>query len=227
MDVKGNLCSTGAVYGPHCRRVQTRRVSTAGFTVHSHIRKNYAARELKGMLLFPLTLARAARPEAGSAWPMLDLMEPMSRGSRSVSQKTAAMPFTSCGSPTCMQRAEKPEVRPSRVIGLVTQGAAQETGRTWTCCDHSPLFPCRGLPRTPPAREIYWTPGTENEPASAASPLKGTLHLRGREQRVRTGVELLYRRSQHRPRLTQHLAWIHQRPHHEAEVLVAAIKSRG
>lgn len=52
------------------------------------------------------TFARAASPEAGSGWPMLDLVEPISRGSRFDSQKTLTMPFTSCGSPTCVDRAE-------------------------------------------------------------------------------------------------------------------------
>lgn len=37
---------------------------------------------------------------------MLDLVEPISRGSRLDSQKTLTMPFTSCGSPTCVDRAE-------------------------------------------------------------------------------------------------------------------------
>lgn len=51
-----------------------------------------------------LTFAMAARPEAGSGWPMLDFVEPISRGSRFDWQNTLTMPFTSCGSPTYMQR---------------------------------------------------------------------------------------------------------------------------
>lgn len=48
----------------------------------------------------PLTLARAASPEAGSGCPMLDFVEPISRGSRRVLQRARSMLFSSWGSPT-------------------------------------------------------------------------------------------------------------------------------
>ncbi len=50
------------------------------------------------------TLARAANPDAGSGCPMLDLVEPIKRGSLCDWQNTLTMPFTSWGSPTCKSR---------------------------------------------------------------------------------------------------------------------------
>ena len=54
-----------------------------------------------------LTFARAASPEAGSGWPMLDLVDPINKGSRFDWQNTETMPFTSCGSPTCVESRYK------------------------------------------------------------------------------------------------------------------------
>lgn len=48
----------------------------------------------------PPTLASAASPEAGSGCPMLDLVEPTSRGSLREAHKARTMPFSSWGSPT-------------------------------------------------------------------------------------------------------------------------------
>lgn len=45
-------------------------------------------------------------------------------------------------------------------------------------CMHWPLFLCHGLQHIQPALALYLPPGRENQPASAASHLKETLHLR-------------------------------------------------
>lgn len=49
----------------------------------------------------PPTLVSATRPEAGSACPMFDLVDPMSKGSWRVVHRARVMPFSSWGSPTC------------------------------------------------------------------------------------------------------------------------------
>lgn len=48
----------------------------------------------------PPTLTSAASPAAGSGCPMLDLVEPTSRGSLRLAHRARAMPFSSWGSPT-------------------------------------------------------------------------------------------------------------------------------
>ena len=54
------------------------------------------------LLTIRTTLARAARPDDASQWPMLDLTEPIRRGSSGVRslQNMLAIPLTSSGSPT-------------------------------------------------------------------------------------------------------------------------------
>ena len=47
-----------------------------------------------------ITLASEQRPEAGSECPMLDFTDPNRSGSVRSEQKTSAIEFTSCGSPT-------------------------------------------------------------------------------------------------------------------------------
>lgn len=120
------------------------------------------------------TFAMAARPEAGSGWPMLDFVEPISRGSRFDWQNTLTMPFTSCGSPTYMQRDVMSVLKARGQYVLVCDFLSRPE---WNRIKTWPLFRFRGLQCIPPPQEICSPPGRGNEPTSAAFPLKEMLHL--------------------------------------------------
>lgn len=136
------------------------------------------------------TFARAAKPEAGSGWPIFDLVEPISKGSRSDWQNTPTMPLTSCGSPTC--RRKKWRINSvafnskSLNTGFIVCGFPNECiideWSTNVYNMHWPWSQCRGLQYIPPVLEKCWPLGRESAPTSAAYHQKETLHLRNEER---------------------------------------------
>lgn len=78
----------------------------------------------------PPTLISAASPEAGSACPMFDLVDPISRGSWRVAHRARMMLFSSWGSPTC---GGLREVRtPPRHLSGMGCGVCTQPGRALT-----------------------------------------------------------------------------------------------
>lgn len=135
-----------------------------------------------------LTFTKAAKPEAGSGWPILDLVEPMSRGFCLVWQNTVTIPFTSCGSPTCTYKLifhslvsfiqQQPNDWHSQK--LIIWG--DMVGHMCVCeplvyPSALPLSLCHELRCTPPAQGRCWLLDTVGPPAFAASHQKGMSRL--------------------------------------------------